>query len=268
MDQQRDEAADFGAQCVVRTLQMIETLSREGPSRLADLARNVDLPKSTTHRLLKQLQGLGYVTQDPTLRTYRLTLKLFEVGYRIVASTGLREKALPLMEKLMQETGETVLLSALDSGEIVYVEKIESRAIVRLASPIGSRVPLHATAAGKAILSGYWPARWSAVLAAGGYRRGFLPRVTERTIVDIRALEEELAAIAERGYAIDDEESTPRVRAVAAPVRDVRGETIAAVSVAGVDFRLPIERLPELGRAVMAVARELEDATAGRRVEA
>lgn len=259
----RDSTVDNLGQSLLRGFALLEELSRRGPSQLGQIATALSLPKSTVHRLLHLLQQQGYVAQDPESRAYRLTLKLFEVGYRVVAATGLREKALPLMEQLSSQTGETVLLSALDGIDVVYVEKIESLAAVRLTSPIGSRVPLHATAAGKAILSGYWPDSWRSLLAASTKEDGSLPRLTDATIIDLESLDEELAKVRRHGYAVDDGESMTRVRAVAAPIRDFRGRTVAAISVAGPDFRLPDDQLSGIAQAVMEVAKEIELATSG-----
>lgn len=245
-------------QSAQRALHVIEVLSILGPSRLGDLAREAGLHKSTAHHFLRVLQNCGYVVQSPTTQAYRLTLKLFEVGYRVVASTGLRERSLPFMESLMHETGETVWLVMLDQGEAVRVEKIESHAVMRLSEAMGTRVPLHATAAGKAILAGNWPARWRQLLRPHMLPDGSLPTLTEHTITNIDALQEQCESIRERGYAVDDEESSAGIRAVAAPIADFAGDVSAAVSVAAPSFRLPRERLPEFGRTVAQHAREIE----------
>ncbi len=252
------EQSDSLGRSAQRAFRVIEALSLSGPSSLGKLAKEVGFHKSTVHHVLRTLQSCGYVVQDKESGAYRLTLKLFEVGYRVVANTGLREQAFPYMEELMQETGETVWLAMLDEGEAIRVEKVESRAVMRLSAPIGTRIPLHSTAAGKALLAGNYPLRWQRLLGTHLLSNGSLPAFTDRTITDLARLEEEIVKVRERGYAVDDEETTVSIRAIAAPIHDFRGEVTAAVSVAGPDFRLHRRRFAEIGSKVIAAAHRIE----------
>lgn len=258
-----DNTADQSGRMLLRGLRLLEALSRNDSSPLRKLSETVGLPRSTVHRLLRVLEHESYVFQDSQSKEYRLTMKLFEVGSRRMTAIGLRERAFPLMESLMQQTGETVILSVLDGQMIVHVDRVESEASTGVTSPIGHRLPVHCTAAGKAILSAYPPAHRSTLLTLDDSAGGLLPRMTDRTIVQIEDLYRELEQISSRGYAIDHGESTPGVHALAAPIRGSHGAVLGAISVVGLAFRVAPDRFKELGPKVIDAVRQLEAAIRG-----
>lgn len=258
-----DTTADQSGRMLLRGLRLLEALSRYDSSPLRELSDILRLPRSTVHRLLRVLEQENYVLQDSQSKEYRLTLKLFEVGSRRMTAIGLRERAFPLMESLMRQTGETVILSVLDGRMIVHVDRVESAGSTGVTSPIGHRLPIHCTAAGKAILSAYSPAHRSSLLTFDDSTEGLLPRMTERTMVEVDELDRELEQISSRGYAVDYGESTPGVHALAAPIRGSNGAVLGAISVVGLAYRVTPDRLNELGPKVIDAVRQLEAAIRG-----
>jgi DNA-binding IclR family transcriptional regulator len=237
-----------------RTARLLETIGELGEAGISDLARRLGWTKSTVHRLAATLEELGYLEQDETTGRYRLGLKLFELGSLVLRQRELRREAAPVMELLMQQTQETVHMAVLDerTGEIVYVHKVEPLQAIRLYTEIGAHHPAYCAATGKVLLAFLPEDRLERLLERLSFQA-----YTPRTITDPLALRTHLADIRARGYAIDDAEYKPDVRGVAAPVRDHRGQVIAAVNAGGPASRLTLERAHALAPLVQAAAQEI-----------
>ena len=162
----------------------------------------------------------------------------------------------------MRRTGHTCHLVLLDGHDVVYVDKVENTATVRMASRIGARMPAYRTAVGRAILAFGPDDLVEDVVAAG------LSAVTPRTVTDPAVLVEELRRVRERGYAIDDRENEPEVRCVAAPVFDHNRDPVAAISVSSLVSRLPVVQVRRLGPQVAVVAARISGELGGRAAEA
>jgi DNA-binding IclR family transcriptional regulator len=246
-------APDYLVQSLVRGVSILTAFSLERPDlTIGEIAQQVELPRSTVHRIVVNLVRLGLLTRDPRTDRYHLGLLLVELGAIAVGSVSLREKALPTMEQLAAQTSEAVFLAVLDLDWAVYVEKVEGRHNLRMTATIGRRAPLHCTATGKTLLAYLSETEIRRIAVATG-----LPRRTARTIIDVACLVGELELIRQRGYTIDDGESEDGLVGVAAPVRDVRGDVIAALAVAGPGPRLTAERQPELATIVRAAADQI-----------
>jgi len=192
----------YQVQVLDRALAILETLSQQGPDlSLADISEKLQLHKSTAHRLVMVLERYKLIEKNSVSGRYRLGLKLFELGTKAVNQLDLRERAHPLLESVVLETGETVHLCIRDDFEVVYLDKVEPSRSVRMACSVGRRNPAHATAVGKAMM-----AYLSDVEVEGLVRRHGLKPLTANTITTLSQLKAELAKIRKRGYAIDDEE--------------------------------------------------------------
>jgi DNA-binding IclR family transcriptional regulator len=241
-----------GTSSLAKGLRLLDAFSLERPGlTLAELTAASGLPRATVHRLLSALRGLGYVHYDPPTRQFRLGYKLLERGYLVAEQIELRPVARPHLERLRDETGETVSLQVVDGDEGVYVEKLEPLAGFRLWTRVGMRRPLHAGCSMKTLLAHLPPERLDAIL-----RRG-LPRLTRLTITDPEALRRDLAAIRAQGYSVTFGESHEGVHGVAAPIRDHTGRVVASVSVLAPAARIPRSRVPELVEKVMEAARRI-----------
>lgn len=235
-------------------LVVLEALARtrEGVLGVTELAKLTGLNKTTVSRILLTLMQRGYVDQDPASTKYRLTLKLFELGSLCLERTDLVKEARPVLERLAQLSGEVVHLAVLDQGEAVYIDKVETEHAVRMYSRIGRRSPLHCTGVGKVLLAFAGPAEFERLVRERGLRR-----YTENTITDPEILAKHLAEIRQNEVAFDNEEHEQGIRCVAAPVRDHRAVTVAAISVAGPSLRLTPERQQQLVAPVKEAALEI-----------
>jgi DNA-binding IclR family transcriptional regulator len=217
-------------------------LSREQELGVSELARRLGLGKSTVHRLLTTLAAEGLIEQDARTGGYRLGLVMFELGEAVKVHLDLHAAAGPVLTQLREETRESSQIGILDDTDVVYVDRLESPQTLRLFTETGRRVPVHCTSSGKVLLAHLPDERLQDVLD-----RAPLTPLTPHTITDPAALRLELAAVRRRGWAEAVNEREIGVASVAAPIRDVRGEVIAAISIGA-----PIARLGSVNRRRLA----------------
>jgi len=213
------------------------------------LAEDVGFPKSTLVRLLQSMRCYGVVQQDPRTRRYRLGTGLIHLGKAAERQFDLERLIGPCLAELTRSTGETASLAVLEGDRAIYLVQVPSDSIIRGVPPIGAQLNLHCTAVGKVLLTSMSAERIDSVIRKQG-----LPWHTENTLVDADSLRAELERIRRDGYAVDDEEAEPGGRCIAAPVRDDRGEIIAAVSITGPSTRMKSDRIGPLAAIVMRVA--------------
>jgi IclR family KDG regulon transcriptional repressor len=245
------ERFPYRIQVLDRAVAILELLWQHGRElNVQAISAGVGVNHNTVRRILKALAYHGLVEEDGG--SYRLGMKLFELGSSVVARLDVRVRARPYLERLVLETGETAHLCILDRGEVLYLDKHEPMRTMRIPSEIGRRNPAHCTAVGKALLA-YLPEPELEELV----RQQGLRAYTSRTITTLVELKRELAQVREQGYAVDNEEFEEGLKCVGAPVRDYSGRVVASISIAGPAFRLTEERIPVLAQSVMEVAREL-----------
>lgn len=243
----RAPAAEY-VQSLERGLAVIQAFSRDRPSMtLAEVAREAGLTRATARRLLFTLQHLGYARFDG--KRFALTPKVLDIGYAYLSSLDLASIAQAEMESLVERTHESCSAAVLDGTEIVYVVRVPTTRIMTISLGLGSRLPAHATSMGRVLLADLPEAQLAAHL--DGDVQGSLPALTHRTITDLGALRTELDRVRRQGWAIVDQELEDGVRSVAAPLRDARGRTVAAVNVSGHAGRVTLSTmrdrfLPEL----------------------
>ena len=242
----------------------------QGEAGVTELARRLGLHKSTASRLLATLQKRGLVEQDDETGKYRLGLVVIRLAERAERTLDLRGIALPELERLARLTHETTGLGILDGDSMLAVAQVDGPNLIAVGDWTGRATPLHCVASGKVLLSSFAEREVLRIV-----RRG-LVSYTERTIVELEPLLEELARIRRRGYATAIGEYELGLNAVAAPVHDARGNVIAAVDIWGPAFRLTPRRIPELGgqarEAAAAISIRLggappDSAARGRRVD-
>lgn len=238
---------------MARAFALLEALAIQEEAGLVELAREVGLHPSTTHRLLASLIDCGYAAQSRISGRYRLSRKLMQLaaGSRAL-DAHLRTVARPHLEAIRTDVGETSNLVALEGMSAVYLEQAEGRHAVRLFAEPGRRVPAHASGAGKAMLAFQDPAVLEPLYASGPWER-----LTPGTITRPAALRRELQQIRTRGYAVDSEEYEEGVSCVGAPVFDAGGHVCAAISVSAPTARLVRCGLDELGQLLLHHAGEI-----------
>jgi DNA-binding IclR family transcriptional regulator len=221
-------------QVIGRMARLLGVLARHAqPVALKTLSQASGLHPSTTHRILGALAADQMVERvDPG--SYRLGIRLLELGNLVKARISVREHALPHMRELHAATGEAVNLSVRRDDEIVYVERTSSgRSLMQVVNIVGARAPLHITAAGKVFLL-----EDGAEGLRGYAQRTRLPQFTRNTLTTVAALEKELERIRRNGYAVDNEEAELGVRCIGAGVRNDTGALVAGLSVSA-----PAERM-------------------------
>jgi IclR family transcriptional regulator, KDG regulon repressor len=232
-----------GTQAIDRALDVLEMLgNRPDGCTAVEVADATGLSRPTVHRMLGAFTRRGYVRQGPGIGQYRLGFHLVELASGTLAALQLRQEAHPYLRRLSEAAGETVHLTVLEDGHIVYIDKMESDAAnIRMASRIGGRMPVHCTASGKAILSLLPEAEVRRILAQGG-----MPRRTPQTITDPETFVQHLRHVRQDGLAYDRIENEEGIICLAAPVRGHGGGALGAVSVSGLAFHMTEARLAEL----------------------
>ena len=247
-------------QSLTRGLNILEALAKaEAGISLTDIAQRVDLPPSTTHRLLSTLEKMGYVYQGGDLGHWYVGLQAFTVGTSFLANRDFVAQSHPYMRRLMDQSGETVNLAILDGTEAVFVDQVQCREMMRTIVKLGSRAPLHASGVGKAMFASLPDDQIDAILKVRG-----LPRITGNTITTPETMWASVRVIRQRGWSFDDEEHAIGTRCVAAPIYDEHAETLGALSLAGPSSRLPDERIKQLGPLVAHTAEELTHRLGGK----
>jgi IclR family acetate operon transcriptional repressor len=185
-------------QSLTRGLNILEALARaEAGISLTDIAQRVDLPPSTTHRLLSTLEKMGYVYQAGDLGHWYVGLQAFTVGAGFLANRDFVGQSHVYMRRLMEQSGETANLAILDGTEAVFIAQVQCREMMRILVKLGSRVPLHASGVGKAIFAARPDEQIDAILKVKG-----LPRITDHTC-RARTMWA-LSVIRQRGYCSAD----------------------------------------------------------------
>ncbi len=246
-------------QSLSRGLALLECLAgaSNGVS-LSSLAESTALAPSTAHRLLASLRERGFAQQDAETGLWHIGAKAFTVGNAFLRGRSYVTLARNHMRDLVDRAGETANLAALDQHEAVYLTQIECDEMMRAFARPGTRVPLHCSGVGKALLAALPESEAEAIIAAAG-----LPRLTKRTLVDIDALRGDLTLSRRRGYAIDDGEHAVGLRCVAAAIHDDGGRPLAALSISGPAARIDDDRLEVLGGLVSESCRRLTDELGG-----
>lgn len=245
-------------QSLERGLAVIRAFGPEEPElTLSDVARRTGLTRAAARRFLLTLCDLGYVRADGKL--FALTPRVLELGYAYLSSLTLPEIAEPHLERLAAEVRESSSVSVLDGDDIVYVGRVPTSRIMRVAINVGTRFPAHATSMGRVLLAALPDADLDAYLA-----RADLRALTPHTITAPEALRAELARIRAQGWALVDQELEEGLRSVAAPIRGRDGAVVAAVNVSAHATRasraaVQTTLLPPLLATAERIERDLKD---------
>lgn len=242
-----------GIQSLGRAFAILEEIAAhpEGIA-LADLCKQVGLHNSTTFHLVRTLAQLGFASQIPESRKYKIGRKLFSLAAGALDENELVTRAMPALEMLSQETGESAHFAIRSGDEVVIAAKTEGLGIFQMSNRAGAVRPANATALGKVLLAALAPEQLERYFA-----RATLKRYTPKTTVDRDALFAELEDVRRNGIAFDDGEYNAEARCVAVPVHDFQGRTAGAIGVSGPMWRLSLQSLHEKSRHVVAAAAQL-----------
>ena len=223
---------------------------------VTELAREVGLTVSTTHRLLSSMVPLGFVSYHPVGRKYSLGMKVFELSHQVPEVRSASEVALPVLRNLRDATGEPATLAVLDGTEMMVVRQLEGRQRIQIRQRTGQRGALYATSVGKCLLAFRPDSEIDAIIS-----KLRLDPLGPNTITDEEGLRDELARVREQGYAVADQENEPGICAVGVPVLDSHGTAVASVCVVAPTSRSSVadltKFLPQLRDAAQQIGAQL-----------
>jgi DNA-binding IclR family transcriptional regulator len=253
----RRDKSNYIIQSVAHALDVLEEFRGDlDELGVTELSKKLKLHKNNVFRILATLQSRNYIEQNKTNDNYRLGIKCLELGQTFIHQRGLLKQAQPILRELAESSGETSYVSILRGSDVIYLDAVETTSTVRVISRVGLHMPIHATAAGKALV---------AFESEEELRKRFqseLSRYTRSTITGQEELLTTLKTVCDLGYATDLEEFEEGLRCVASPVRDYTRKVIAALSVTGPAHRLPDDKIeqklgPEVARYAKALSMRL-----------
>jgi IclR family KDG regulon transcriptional repressor len=221
---------------------------------VSEIGAKTHLHRSTAHRILMALEYNDLIQQNPENGKYRLGIKLFRLGHQAVSHLNLREICRSFLNRVMEETKETVHLAVLDEDQVLYLDKVEGPHALRMPSRVGRRIPTYCTSLGKAMLSCFDDQEVKNILHVQVLRP-----YTANTVKTLNQLLTDLRMIRRRGYAVDNEEIEIGLRCVGAPIKDYSGIMVGAISVAAPSARLSSQKISTVGRLVVATAEEISE---------
>lgn len=240
------------SETVAKTLGLLDIFRTERTMTASEVARRADMPLSTVFRLLNTMTTLRFLDYHKPTKTYRLGLKLLELGQLVSEQLDLPQLALPILSTLVEKSGETAHLSIRDGDEGVFVAKIEAPHSIRMHTPLGRRVPLHAGASMLSIFAFLPDYEISSYI-----ERGMAVSVTSTTLTDPDQLWKRVGEIRKLGYAVSHGEQTPLAAGVGAPVYDHRNIVVAGLTISGPLHRMTPDRTDTYGALVTEMAAHL-----------
>jgi DNA-binding IclR family transcriptional regulator len=253
----------YGAPSVKKAFAILSAVSssKDGMG-VSDLAKKLNMPKSTVHGMTSTLEELGTVLRDPLSKKYKLGFTLLEIGRSAYSRIDLQTSARPVTEELMERTQTSVFLGILNWGQVTILDVVESRQGLNITAPVGSTIPLFAGAVGKVFLAAMPEDQTTKIIKSKG-----LPRFTDNSIVDMDLYFNELKQVRETGYAVDDEEYILGVRAVASPLMGL-GQLRSAIWAVGFKASLDEKKMQtltaETQKAAKAISRRIQEQLLGK----
>ncbi|QBH96538.1 IclR family transcriptional regulator [Limnobaculum zhutongyuii] len=235
-----------------KTTRILKYVSTQGSVTFSQIHQTLDLAQSSTATLLNSLVAHGFLRQEKG--RYYLGLTLFELGIRAIESFDIRDLAIAPMTFLRDSTGLACHLGVLDNTSAIYLAKIESPGAIVVRSWLGKRLSLHSSSLGKCLLAWLPEAEIDRLLPEES-----LEVKTKTTITTRSAFKAELATVRRQGWAFDNEEDYDGVSCISAPVFDRNNKVIAAISMSGVSFQVPEEKIPEFVELVKTAANMLSE---------
>lgn len=239
------------APALTKGFAILDLVAKEPGLGFAAIRRRLDLPNSSCHHLISTLCQLGALQMQPD-RGYVLGLRLFELGTIAAGQRRLEELALPALKELAHAVQLTCHLGVMEGAEAVYLSKIEGNSRIHINTWPGKRLSLHSSSLGKVLLA--WLPQTELEDKLGTI---VWERKTARTITDPGQFHDCLQAVRQQGWALDDGEDIPNIRCVAAPVLDMKGQVVAAISAVGTVLDLEESQIEALAAQVCAAAREI-----------
>lgn len=252
---QNTEATPARGSAVARSLDILQLVATaERPLTPAEMGEKLGIPKATVHRLCAGLEERGLVESRINGRGLLPGREMYRMSLGVLGSSAFKVQRHAVLSSLSERIGETCNISVPEGSTMLYFDRVETHWPVRIQLPIGSRVPLHCTSAGKMYLSTLPGVKQRQVLESLN-----LKRYTQKTVTDVDTLMAELAATAERGYAQDDEEWLEGMVALAVPLSDPAGRVYATLSFNAPAMRTSLAESHQYLDALRSAAAELDE---------
>ena len=233
---------------IARALKILEMLAqqKEGSS-ISEIAKEFGIPVNSTFRIIKSLETYGYI--EEVSRRYFTTPRLLYLGYAGLNQKGIVQNSIDLMHDLRDDINETVMLGTMAANEFVIIEQLPSFEYIKVTTEIGHRVPIHASAPGKATLAFLPFKERTAVLEHISF-----DRFNDATIPSKNEMLDEINVIVEKGFSVDNGEEITGIICVAAPILDYRNYPVASIWITGPDFRIKEKGIENIGKSIADVA--------------
>ncbi|PFN97735.1 IclR family transcriptional regulator [Bacillus sp. AFS076308] len=237
---------------VKNALRILQCFTMDEPEKkISELSAALGLNKSTVSRTMTTLASEGFVYKDPETKKYRLGLSILSLSGIVSSQMDIYRESQPVLNRLVENIGETAHISVLDHLDVIYLQKVECNHPVRFLTHIGKRNPPYCTSSGKVLLAYAAEDVVNQVIEKG------LEKLAKNTITNPQNLRIHLNQVKENGYANSTEEILEGVTSIAAPIFDYRGKVIAALSVVGPNQRIQEHKIQGLAKKVMSAAREV-----------
>ena len=238
-----------------KVLLILEKIAQsDSPLTLETISTSTGLAKPTAFRLLNTLVTQGFIERDPNGRRFQPSSKLRIMGINILSVDSIRSQRVAVMKRLVEEIGETCNFNILDGNKVMYLDRVETSAPIRLHIDLGMRVPLHCTASGKLFLSRMTELQVRRSLGAEPFER-----YTDRTIIDYETLLPELEKIRIDGYAIDDSAYLDGFIGIAVPVVNSKNKTFATITAHGPTPRMQVNSIRFYIEPLERAARDIQN---------
>lgn len=255
---QFSESSAGTLQSLDRALGVLSAIARADRMTLTDLSLAVGVPTATTHRILTTLQKRGFVAFDEERQDWLIGIEAFRTGSAFLKRRDLAEIGRPVMQLLMEQTGETANLAVPQGAEVVFIGQIETHNPIRAFFPPSTRTAMHASGTGKAILAELPQEQVRQLLTRAG-----LERFTANTHTTPAGLFEDLEAIRARGWSFDKEERHDGMSCIGSAIFDEYGKPCAGVSISGPSIRFDPSRISEFGASVAHAAAQITERSGG-----
>ena len=243
---------NYPIESVDNALKLLLLFAEQKSITVSEASRSIGVAPSTAHRLLSMLQYYGFVSQNPTTRSYEAGSALINLGLSVVRDMDIRSLARPFMEELRSEVGETVHLTILQGKNVLFIETVESLQALRVGDRTGISLPAHCTASGKALLADLPLERLHELFPSER-----LSGLTPNSLTSREALERELNLVREHGYATNFEESEPDVSAIAAVIHGRMSRLKTSLTVSAPSTRFHEDQVVRIAEATVRTAVEI-----------
>lgn len=237
---------------VRNALRILKCFSVDEPEqRVSDLSESLGLNKSTVSRTMATLASEGFVYKNPETNRYQLGLSIVSLSGIVNNNTDIYKESQPVLNRLVETSGETAHISIMDNDEVIYLHKVECHHPIRFLTHVGKRNPLYCTSAGKVLLAHSSESTIDRVISRG------LEQFTDTTITNPTKLRNHLEDIRRKGYAYSFAELSEGVNSVASPIYDHTGTVVSALSVVGPMQRINRSKLQKITQQTINAASKI-----------